>query len=216
MGERHPEAHVKRFAGLSLIALICSNAAAIFVAVVSIMKNICDKYSASRAVGQINLSLSEAQPVFTENKSSVKGAKKTVIIAAGGAVVSVDGRVLMMLRRGMWDLPKGHLEAGETLPECAAREVCEECGLEPTRLTVGEEIARTVHSYVSASGRPEEKYTTWFRMTYSGDPSAVVPQTEEDITALEWFSPEEARRRAATSFETIQEVIEKLTASLRT
>ncbi len=143
-----------------------------------------------------------------------KDTKKTIIGAAGGAVVSSGGRVLMMLRRGVWDLPKGHVEAGETLRECAAREVCEECGLEPSQLTVGEELARTVHSYVSVAGRPEEKHTTWFRMTYGGDPARVVPQTEEDITVLEWLTPGEARRRAATSFETIREVIEKLIGTI--
>jgi 8-oxo-dGTP pyrophosphatase MutT (NUDIX family) len=143
-----------------------------------------------------------------------KNADIIEVEAAGGAVVArggeADGRVLMMLRREMWDLPKGHLEAGETLSECAAREVCEECGLDPAMLEVGEELARTVHSYVSLAGHTEEKHTTWFRMLYTGNPVLVTPQTEEEISALEWVSPEEARHRAATSFETIQEVIEKL------
>ncbi len=117
-----------------------------------------------------------------------------------------DGRVLMMLRREMWDLPKGHLEPGETERECAAREVCEECGLDPAHLTVHEELARTVHE----SAPDEEKHTVWFRMTYAGDPARTTPQTEEDITALEWLAPQEALRRAETSYATIREVIEKL------
>jgi 8-oxo-dGTP pyrophosphatase MutT (NUDIX family) len=133
------------------------------------------------------------------------------IAAAGGAVVAKDGRVMVMRRRGMWDLPKGHVEAGESLRECAAREVCEECGLDPAALTVGEELVRTVHSYVSPhSGRTEEKHTTWFAMRYTGDPTDVRPQTEEDITAVEWVSPATARLRAAGSYTTIREVIEKL------
>ncbi len=182
MGERHPLAHVKRFAGLSFIALICSKAAAILFAVLFIME-------------------------YFEAKDS----KKTIVNAAGGAVVGKEGRVLMMLRRAMWDLPKGHLEQGESLRECAAREVCEECGLDPAKLTVGEELARTVHSYVSVAGRPEEKHTTWFRMSYDGDPDDIAPQTEEDITELRWLAPDEALRLAATSFETIRQVMEKLT-----
>jgi hypothetical protein len=56
----------------------------------------------------------------------------------------------------------------------------------------------------------EEKLTTWFRMTYTGSLSAVTPQREEDIAALEWLSPAEATRRAAESFDTIREVIEKI------
>ena len=145
-----------------------------------------------------------------------KGTNFSVIEAAGGAVVSegrgaTDGRVLVMLRRGMWDLPKGHLEAGETVRECAAREVCEECGLDPAQLTVHELIAETVH----ISKTDEEKHTTWFRMTYTGDPERVAPQTEEDITALEWVTPDEASRRAATSYTTIQEVIKQLIQTIR-
>ncbi len=121
-------------------------------------------------------------------------------------MVSREGRVLMMLRRGMWDLPKGHLEPGETMRECAAREVCEECGLDAAQLTVHEIIAETVHM----SKFDEEKHTTWFRMAYGGDPAHIQPQTEEDITALEWLTPDQALRRATTSYATIREVIEKL------
>jgi 8-oxo-dGTP pyrophosphatase MutT (NUDIX family) len=136
--------------------------------------------------------------------------KISIIEAAGGVVISSDGLILMMRRRGMWDLPKGHREPDETERECAAREVCEECGLEPAFLEVGDELVRTVHSYVSATGRPEEKHTVWFRMTYAGDPDGTKPQIEEDITAVEWTTPAEARRRAATSYKMIRQIIEKL------
>ncbi len=137
--------------------------------------------------------------------SEVRDNKK-IVRAAGGAVVAADGRVLMMMRRGMWDLPKGHIEPGESERECAAREVCEECGLNPALLTVGPELARTIH----LSAHDEEKHTVWFRMDYTGDPARVEPQTEEEITSLEWVSPTEALRRASTSYSTIRAVIEKL------
>jgi len=137
----------------------------------------------------------------------------SLVCAAGGAVVSSEGHILMMLRRGAWDLPKGHVEAGETLEECAAREVCEECGLDPALLAVGEELAVTHHSYIIADGTTETKRTAWFRMSYTGDEAAIRPQTEEDITALEWLPPAEAARRAEASFDTIREVIEKLIIS---
>ncbi len=135
----------------------------------------------------------------------------TRVDAAGGAVVSADGRILMMCRRGFWDLPKGHREPGEEVRNCALREVVEECGIDPLLIEVGGEIARTLHFYWYApAGRWEMKLTVWYRMTYSGDPLDVTPQAEEDITDIEWLSPPEAERHAKESYKTIQEVIEKL------
>ena len=52
--------------------------------------------------------------------------------AAGGLVVrrTEDGPVFLFIRRnGLWDLPKGHQEAGEDIRTTALREVCEETGL---------------------------------------------------------------------------------------
>ncbi len=51
-----------------------------------------------------------------------------------GVLVIRDGRVLLGVRRnshghGEWAPPGGHLEANETVTECAARELFEETGL---------------------------------------------------------------------------------------
>ena len=140
-----------------------------------------------------------------------KDSEISIIEAAGGVVGDAQGRVLMMLRRGMWDLPKGHLDEGETLRECAAREVCEECGLDPSKLETGDELIRTEYMLpIDSTRRRQEhglKRVTWFAMLYTGDTTAVTPQTEEDITALEWLSMEDALERAKGSYPTILEVI---------
>ena len=39
--------------------------------------------------------------------------------AAGGVVVNDRGEYLMIHRNGRWDLPKGHVEPGESTAECA-------------------------------------------------------------------------------------------------
>ena len=51
------------------------------------------------------------------------------IIAAGGLVTNENNELLMIFRRGKWDLPKGKLDKGETIEECAIREVEEETGI---------------------------------------------------------------------------------------
>lgn len=55
-------------------------------------------------------------------------------VVAVGAVVPIDGRVVLVRRakeplKGRWTLPGGALELGETLEEAVAREVEEETGL---------------------------------------------------------------------------------------
>ena len=52
-----------------------------------------------------------------------------VVQAGGGLVKNKEGDILLIFRRGKWDLPKGKLDDNETLLECALREVKEETGL---------------------------------------------------------------------------------------
>ncbi len=62
---------------------------------------------------------------------------------AAGAVVQDDvGRVLLVLRAhdpeaGCWTIPGGHVDPGESLEECARREVREETGLD---VVIGREL----------------------------------------------------------------------------
>ncbi len=52
-----------------------------------------------------------------------------------GAIVVRDGQVLLIRRgsepgRGLWSIPGGRLELGETITDAARREVKEECSIE--------------------------------------------------------------------------------------
>src|SRR5687767_12904031 len=62
--------------------------------------------------------------ILTKKSSEVMEELKnqvTTIPAAGGLVYNQDKELLLIFRRGKWDLPKGKLDAGETLEACALR-----------------------------------------------------------------------------------------------
>src|SRR5947209_6884568 len=94
------------------------------------------------------------------------------IVAGGGIVQNDEKKILFQLRRGKWDLPKGKLEDGEAIEECAIREVEEETGLR--NLQLGELVGVTHHFYTE-KGRDLEKETHWFAMKVSGK-QELVPQ----------------------------------------
>lgn len=128
-------------------------------------------------------------------------------VEAAGGVVEHCGKVLMIYRNGLWDLPKGHLESGESLAGCAAREVSEECGLSLGDIAVERHIVDTQHFYYfPKTARWELKTTHWYAMRYNPD-TALVPQTDEGITRVEWISPEQAERNADKSYGTIRLVM---------
>ena len=70
-----------------------------------------------------------------------------IFIQAGGGLVENELReVLFIFRRGKWDLPKGKLDRGETLEQCAIREVEEETGVR--QLNLVRFLLITEHEYV--------------------------------------------------------------------
>lgn len=111
----------------------------------------------------------------------------TLIPAAGGLVENEQGQLLLMKRRGFWDLPKGKVDDGETIPQAAVREVQEETGLQAVIL--GNFVGTTFHGYF-LKNTPCIKPSHWFWMKVSGNPT-VAPQLEEDITEIIWISKEE-------------------------
>lgn len=123
--------------------------------------------------------------------------------AAGGAVFTPDGRLLMMRRRGKYDLPKGHLEQGESLEECAVREVLEETGV---AARIDGHICDTMHAY-TIFGRRELKRTHWYMMS-SDSAAATTPQHEEGIESVEWITPQRLGECLADTYPTIRCVAE--------
>ena len=127
--------------------------------------------------------------------------------AGGGVVVDDRGRWLLIHRNGRWDLPKGHLEAGESIETCAVREVEEETGV---RSEVVRPLCATLHAYwFPKTSRWELKQTRWFELRAVGA-SALQPQTEEGIESVVWCTPAEAAEHVREAFPTIRRVAEAM------
>lgn len=99
-----------------------------------------------------------------------------------GVIVLRRGMVLLGLRKGShgagtWALPGGHLEFGESIEQCAAREVREETGLEIQGVSQG------TYSNDLFEGK---HYVTLFVVAHSeaGEPSVLEP---EKCSEWGWF-----------------------------
>jgi 8-oxo-dGTP pyrophosphatase MutT (NUDIX family) len=130
--------------------------------------------------------------------------KFTLVQAAGGLVENEKGELLMIFRRGKWDLPKGKLDKGETLEACAIREVEEETGLQ--RIQLLSPLPVTYHTYHEGS-KYILKESYWYYMKVEGT-QELIPQTGEGIDVVKWVNRENARDYYPESFPSVIDVIE--------
>ena len=129
--------------------------------------------------------------------------KKFMLVRAGGGLVRHGDRYLFMKRRGVWDLPKGKLDPGETIEQCAVREVAEETGLQGVQ--IDGPLLITYHTY-DESGHHILKETHWFRLSVS-QVAGLKPQHEEQITELRWVGAGEFDSVLSHTFPSIRDVI---------
>lgn len=125
------------------------------------------------------------------------------IDAGGGIVKNEKGNVLMIYRRGKWDLPKGKKDDGEDIAECALREVSEETGLQ--QLQLADKVCDTFHIY-NQHGDQLLKRTAWYHMSAS-EKETLAPQQEENILEARWISEKELGPIVYKSYEAIREVL---------
>ena len=111
---------------------------------------------------------------------------------------------LLMKHPHRWDLPKGHVDAGESETECALRELQEETGITPADITLdphfryamqyvipekrlgGTEVLKTLVVFLGRLVRPVQIQTTehddfaWFRWN---PPHQIQPQAIDPLLA---------------------------------
>ncbi len=127
------------------------------------------------------------------------------IIAGGGLVLNEKSELLMIFRRGKWDLPKGKLDEGENIEQCAVREIKEETGINNVELV--KFIGITHHEYFDQWLKETViKESHWFLMQSSSG-EKLIPQTIEDITEIKWMSENEIKDALKNSYPSIVEII---------
>lgn len=119
--------------------------------------------------------------------------------SAGGVVVDViDGRarIPVIARRNRrarieWCLPKGHVEAGETLVQTAEREVAEETGIEGRVLvTLG-----TIEYRFSTPSHRIHKMVYHYLLEATGGRLTVDNDPDHEAIDAAWVSLDEAHQR---------------------
>ena len=176
--------------------------------------------------------LALSAPDYKQLKRDVKSLF-TIIEAAGGVVRNEVGEILFIHRRGRWDLPKGKINCqlrtgakrssaepirneelgikksekrtanNEWRKSEAVREVKEETGIR--KVKVIRKLKPTYHVY-KEKRKPMLKKSYWFEMIAPKD-QKLVPQIEEDIRYVRWFSPGELDTVLENTFGSLREMI---------
>jgi 8-oxo-dGTP diphosphatase len=117
---------------------------------------------------------------MTEQKERPSVGVATVVVKGGKILIGRD------TRKGeeVYGVPGGHWESGETLKECAAREVKEESGVECENATL-----ISVYDFYRAD---KQKSYVSIGMKADYRSGELADQAEEGRMEWNWYTPEEA------------------------
>lgn len=129
---------------------------------------------------------------------------------AAGGVVIIDNKFVAIERNGIPDLPKGHIEKGESPEVAALREVEEETGI--TDLEITKELPATWHCYL-LDNQWTIKKTSWYLMkTASGMKN--IPQKEEGISKVYLVDKKGVNEFEKNTFDSLKTLVPKIILAL--
>ncbi len=126
----------------------------------------------------ILVAFDEPSIVLEHFKKSLK-----LIFAGGGIIFNEQQQLLLIKRKGFYDLPKGKAEPGEKIRNTAIREVEEETNVKIE--TAAEQSFVTYHVYL-LKGEYCIKETHWFEMDAALNQEFLIPQRDEGIEEVFW------------------------------
>ena len=111
----------------------------------------------------------------------------SLVPAASVVVVDDDGRILLQRRtdNNQWALPGGAMELGESIADCARREVHEETGLTVELLGIVGIYSDPRHVFAYDDGEVRQEFSICFRARPTGGTLARSPESYE----VRFFSP---------------------------
>ena len=163
--------------------------------VVDLLKKMTDKKF--KKIYSITITLKRFKYVLKHVKKMFK-----IIKAGGGVVKNNNDQILFIYRLKKWDLPKGKLDKGETIRDCAKREVEEETKV---KVNLKQKIISTWHTY-TRNKKFILKKTTWFKMDCVDD-SKMKPQKKEKIEKVEWMNNSRIKEILLNSYKTLNHVM---------
>ena len=122
----------------------------------------------------------DVKALFNDLKTIAQPVK-----AAGGIVFNDKDKLLVISRKGFWDMPKGQIITGESKEEAALREVMEETGIK--KLELGLKAGKTYHIFKKQSRYM--KISNWYFM--KSTQVKLYPQEKENIFEAKWINPED-------------------------
>jgi 8-oxo-dGTP pyrophosphatase MutT (NUDIX family) len=127
------------------------------------------------------VALEWAESYLGRVRGSVGDVDTLLFVGARGVILDEDNRLLLIQRSDnhRWAMPAGAMELGESMEQCAVREVFEETGLRATSLTPF--AFYTNYTYTNDYGHTYQQILMSFRIhSWEGE---LVRETDESIDA---------------------------------
>ncbi|WP_062996763.1 NUDIX hydrolase [Nocardia mikamii] len=113
----------------------------------------------------------------------------SLVPAASVVVVNNSGKILLQRRvdNGMWALPGGKMELGESLAECGIRETKEETGLDVEIVGIVGTYTNPAHVFAYDDGEVRQEFSICLLGKPVGGALAVSDESHE----VSWFTADE-------------------------
>jgi 8-oxo-dGTP pyrophosphatase MutT (NUDIX family) len=148
-----------------------------------------DRYEHTLDIAAELFAIADERPAAEIRKTVFQEISHIAPVAVGDAAVfDDDGRILLIRRAddGLWAMPGGAFEVGETAAEGAMRETREEAGVDVEAL----DLIGVYDSRLTGTPYPLQLYMFVFHCKYLGD-RPEGPSTPHEVLDVRWFSIDE-------------------------